>query len=586
MLGFANRQTWMIGLVALISFVGLVNWPDSAWAQVEGLFDDQDTHRMWRGPSGYFASYKLGIVVVVFTAWVVLADYANRDALRLEDHLKTKAEVWSPIYLAGVFFGLIAVLAIPWFWAGLPVFLLLAFAPLVAFFVVRNQQVEPEVRRTASVTGKISGPMRLVDGADASPIEFLPNVAGTKPAEIIFLARRSPVYGNLCQLCDDMIRRRAENAVILCTQEKAIVKMQIDGLWHQTAEMESAMGQGMISVAHILIGANPDLGKRAEAGQFGVKKERTKIVLRFTSTPTKTEYRAQFRVEAPADTVKSLAELGMRSDHLEKVRAGMAGNGVFVVAATSGQGSTTLWKACLNLTDRWTRDWYSVVPQSDHETMMENIKRMPHADGNVAEAIKILREIALKQAGGYAIPTLFDPKLVNELLQHSETEGRKILTRMPAKSAAEGLLRAYAAAGDRKAMAKHLRIVVYQRLVRKLCGVCREKQQIPPDTIRKLGGDPRAQDFLYVPKTIPDPLPKNYQACQVCADLGYMDRTGVFEVIEVNDAIRQVLLTKPKIEAITEVARKTGSLSLLQSAYPLLLNGTTSMEELKRACSA
>jgi hypothetical protein len=269
----------------------------------------------------------------------------------------------------------------------------------------------------------------------------------------------------------------------------------------------------------------------------------------------------------------------------EKVRAAMDGDGIFVVAATPGWGTTTLWKSCLNAADRWTRDWYSVVPASDTETVMENIQRMTHPDGDVAAAIKIIREVGLKQAGGFIVPQLFDPKLIDELIANSRAEGRKTITRVAAKSAAEGLLRAYAAAADRKAMAEQLRGVIYQRLVRKLCKSCREKQTVNPDLIRKLGGDPRVQDFLYSPRTIPTELPKDYQPCPACNDLGFVGRTGVFEVIVVNDAIRKTLLTQPKIEAIADVAKKTGSLSLMQSGFPLLLDGTTSLDELKRVCS-
>ncbi|MDP1562859.1 MAG: hypothetical protein Q8M16_15890, partial [Pirellulaceae bacterium] len=104
-----------------------------AWGQLDGLFHEHDAHGMWRGPGGYFAAYKIVIVVLVFTIWVAVVDYANREALRLEDYLKTKAPVWSPFYLGGMFLGLIAVLAVPWFWAGLPVMVLLSLTPPIVF---------------------------------------------------------------------------------------------------------------------------------------------------------------------------------------------------------------------------------------------------------------------------------------------------------------------------------------------------------------------------------------------------------------------------------------------------------------------
>jgi general secretion pathway protein E len=571
-------------LLGLICGVGFAAVGDTAWAQLDGLFHEHDVHGMWRGPGGYFAAYKIVILVLIFTMWVAVVDYANREALRLEDYMKAKALVWSPFYLGGMTLGLIAILAIPWFWAGVPILLLLAFAPPIVFFVTRNKQVDRELRRSITASGKVAQPIKLVE-VESSPIEFQPKVPGKNPAEIIFQARRLPAFFSFAAMCDDMLRKRGENLVITCTREKAAVQVQVDGLWHSNAEMDAAQGQAMIAVAQLLIGASPEGSNRPLAGQFGIKKDREKAVIRLVVTPTKTEYRAQLRIEAPSDKVVTLAELGLQETQAQVVRRCMGGHGFFVVAATPTQGTTTLWKSCLNSADRLTRDWYAIVPNSDNETQMENIQRWTHPDGDVGAALDLIVKANLKQAGAFVVPQLFDPKLVGELIRCAKSDKQKIFTRVSAKSASEGLLRAFATAGDRKAMAEQLSGVVYQRLVRKLCLTCREKQKVSPEMIKKLQGDPRVVENLYVPKTIPQELPKDYRPCPTCNDLGYVGRIGVFEVVEVNDTIRQVLLTQPKVEAVTEAARKTGALSLMQSGYPLLLQGVTSVEELKRACS-
>jgi len=582
----ARRRLWWRALVIGLICGSCPWWGTGlAWGQLEGLFHEHDVHGMWRGPGGYFAGYKILIIVLVFTIWVALVDYANREALRLEDYLKAKAPVWSPFYLGGMSLGLVAVLAVPWFWAGLPVLVLLAFGPPIAFFITRNQQVDRELRRSVTASGKVSQPIKLLD-VEASPIEFQPKVAGKNPAEILFQARRLPTFFSFAAMCDDLLRRRGENLLISCTREKANIQIQIDGQWHAVAEMEAAQGQGVISVAQTLIGAGPEPSNRPLSGQLGLKKDKEKAVIRVTVTPTKTEYRALLRIEASSDKVSTLGELGLQDSQVEIVRRCMSGSGFFVSAATPTQGSTTLWKSCLNSTDRWTRDWFSIVPNSDTESVMENIHRLVHPDGDVNAAISLIAQANSKQAGAFVVPQLFDPKLVSELIRCAREDKQKVLTRVSAKSAAEGLLRAFAAAGDRKAMAEQLSGVIYQRLARRLCTTCRVKQKVPTEMIKKLQGDPRVVDFLYVPKTIPQELPKNYKPCPTCSDLGYVGRIGVFEVIEVNDTIRQVLLTQPKVEAITAAARKTGSLSLMQAGYPLLLQGITSVDELKRVCGS
>jgi len=579
--GFGGGWLLVVATIGLI--LGLLTCPQTAWAQTDELFFNHDPHGMWRGPGGYFAWYKLVTLVVLFAAWIALADYANREAIRLEKHMKAPPELWSPIYLAGSLLGWIAVLAVPWFWAGLPIFVLLSFAPLLAFFVVRNQQVDREIRKKMSATGRIAAPLKLVDEKPL-PIELQPRVADKKPSEVLFQAKLIPAFSDLVRLLDDLWRRRADTGVIVCTRDKAVVRMQVDGMWHGLGELDPQQGQALLAVARVLVGAAPEPSQRPVAGSLGLKRAKEKILVRFSASATKHDYRGQFRVEAEVESVLTLPELGMPSSVIEKVKQGLTGDGVFVVAATPGQGSTTLWKSVLWATDRWTRDWFAIVPQSDTDTHMENIKRLTHPDGDAAAAIELMRQMGLKQAGAFVIPKFFDPKLVDAALAHSRDEGRETLTQVQAKSAAEGLLRAYAAAGNRPEMLRLLRGVVYQRLTRKLCKACREKRTMAPEMIQKMGGNPRAQDFIYGPRTIPAELPKNYVPCAACHDLGYVGRTGVFEVIEMNDVIRKVMSSQPKIEAIAQAARKTGSLSMMQSGFPLLLDGTTSLEELKRVC--
>ena len=58
------------------------------------FFYDHDPHAMHRGAGGYFAWYKLLLITLVFAAWVGIADYANREALRLSEFVQTKADAW------------------------------------------------------------------------------------------------------------------------------------------------------------------------------------------------------------------------------------------------------------------------------------------------------------------------------------------------------------------------------------------------------------------------------------------------------------------------------------------------------------
>lgn len=565
---------------------------DPAMAMAQDLSNDPffigaDEHALRRGPGGYFAWYKLVAITLAFAVWVALADYANREALRLAEFLNTKAEVWNPIFVVTFLAGFVAVMSIPWFWAGYPVYLLASFLPLVIFFMTRNREVDRSMRKAISVTGRVEAPIEILkkDQVDLNPLEVAPSAQpGQSEQQTLFSARQTPGFAPMKDLLTHGLASRADLVVLSCTRDKAVAQMQVDGMWHPLMEFEPGMGQAIAATSQIVAGCTPKVFDRPQEGIFRLKREREKWGIRFTSQPTKSDFRCLFRFETGEETVMSLAELGMSEQQAAAVRDGIAGDGFYVASAMSGQGMTTLWKSCLQATDRWTRDWFAVVPETDDETMMENIARDTFPKGDAKAAIALIHKMALKQAGAFVVPDLVDKTVVDTLLTQSKEEGRKTLTRFTTKSAAEALLRTYAAAGDRKAMAKALKGAVYQKLVRKLCTNCRETTKVAPELIKKLGGDPMVQDFVYKTRTIPAEKPKDYQPCPVCNDIGFAGRTGLFEILQVDDSIRKILLTQPKVEAITAAARKSGMKTLMQSGFPLVMAGTTTIEELKRVC--
>ena len=133
-----------------------------------------------------------------------------------------------------------------------------------------------------------------------------------------------------------------------------------------------------------------------------------------------------------------------------------------------------------------------------------------------------------------------------------------------------------------------------QRLVRRLCDDCKQKVKTPPKTIQQLGGNPKKQNWLYTHWRLPPPEQRvdekgreiEFPPCPTCGGLGYIGRIAVFEMLEVNDAIRATLKSQPKVDAVEQVARKSGKASISQQTYKLVLLGVTSLAEAQRMLKA
>lgn len=120
--------------------------------------------------------------------------------------------------------------------------------------------------------------------------------------------------------------------------------------------------------------------------------------------------------------------------------------------------------------------------------------------------------------------------------------------------------------------------MLYQRLIRKLCPDCKVGYTPPSDVLRKLGIPAGKVEQLYRPPK-GDEIEK---PCKACQGLGYLGRTGLFELLVVNDKIREILIKQPKLPLLKEAARASRQRSLQEEGVLLVAQGTTSLQELTR----
>jgi type II secretory ATPase GspE/PulE/Tfp pilus assembly ATPase PilB-like protein len=116
---------------------------------------------------------------------------------------------------------------------------------------------------------------------------------------------------------------------------------------------------------------------------------------------------------------------------------------------------------------------------------------------------------------------------------------------------------------------------VGQRLVRTLCRSCRQPYAATPEDLSELGLGADAQVNLWKPT-----------GCLECGDLGYRGRTGVFEILKVTDETRDLILERRPTDVIREAAERAGMRAMRHAGIVKALDGTTSLQELRRVVFA
>jgi len=178
-----------------------------------------------------------------------------------------------------------------------------------------------------------------------------------------------------------------------------------------------------------------------------------------------------------------------------------------------------------------------------------------------------------------------------------------VIAGVRAQDACEALLRVLLLKASAKDFAKAIRAVLSVRLVRKLNDTCKQPYTPPLQLLNKLGIPQGRVKVLYKEWTPPPPpaTPEEQKAerkrkaklpptacplCEqegpLCHGIGYRGRTGVFELLEVNDQIREALVKQPKLEVIRQLARAAGHRGLQEEGILLVAQGLTSLTELQR----
>jgi type II secretory ATPase GspE/PulE/Tfp pilus assembly ATPase PilB-like protein len=276
---------------------------------------------------------------------------------------------------------------------------------------------------------------------------------------------------------------------------------------------------------------------------------------------------------------KHYEDLGMRPKLAEQWKALMARDkGLLVIAGVPEGGVTTLTDVSLIESDRLLRDFASIEDAHHREREIENLEVTLFDTEKGQTAASVVPGLIRKYPNVYILRDLSDTEAVKLLLNEVRDDDRLVITNVHAKDAPEALLRVLKAKVPQREFAAVVTAVLCTRLIRKLCEACRVGYAPTPDLLKKLGIPQGKVEALYrAPK--PEEVDK---PCKQCGGLGFYGRTGLFELLEVDDRIREILVKQPKLELVRKAAKLAGMRPFQEEGLLLVAKGVTSLAELQR----
>ena len=586
-----SRRSRLVFLLAAVVAILLVPFADNLFAQEETV----KPRRLLRGPGGYFSVLKMGLLAGIFLVWVRMADWANRDSMKIGLRTKMEGVFWNPIIVFPFLLGFMVAISIPWFWfAGFPIYVICAFLPVTLYFLGRRSKLKenPNIAQQLKAKPGDAPPAEVFRQDEGAEVDFTPagEDSSTRSSNLI-QARQTNGFKELKELLVLTQFKRAEQVIFDYTPEIVNARLLVDGAWHPMEAMPRDVGDAILASIKYLAGTNPADRRSLQKGRFKFKSEMGKASVEFASQGTKTGERAQIKYIRAATDVLNLTQLGMLPDMLAQFKTSLNETGVTIVSAPPGSGLTTTWQGTLVTGDRLTRDCIGLIDSDDHETVLENIVIHRYDQKDPAKKqVEVLRALLLTQPDMLAVPKIEDAETMDLLTLQAVKKNRAIVLQTSARSASEALLRLYAKSSDREQFLAAAKNITCQRLVRRLCDDCKVEVRVQPKVIQQLGGDPRAQQTIFNQWRLPPPEQRvdengreiEFPPCPTCGGIGYIGRIAIFEILTLDDRLRDFIKKNPKVGPVEQAAVKLGKLPLATEAYKLVLYGVTSLAEVQQ----
>ncbi len=369
----------------------------------------------------------------------------------------------------------------------------------------------------------------------------------------------------------EAVQKRASDIHFEVYEEEFRIRIRVDGVLHEIVSPPKMLAIALVSRVKII--SNMDIGERRlpQDARIELKVGDTVIDVRVATLPTLFGEGVVMRILDRTAVKIDLDKLGFSPDILEKITTVInKPNGIMLVTGPTGSGKTTTLYACLNTLN--TEEVKIITTEDPVELQIDRIIQC-HVNEEIGLTFaRCLRSILRQDPDIVMVGEIRDLETAQIAVEASLT-GHLVLSTLHTNSAPETITRLLDMDVEPFLITASLEAVLAQRLVRVLCRHCRVRYQ-PDEDEMELLGVPR--------KWREDPNLRMFKAkgCPACDYIGYMGRTGLFEMMMVDETVCEMILDRALSFDLRRYARKhQGMRTLREEGMMKCVQGVTSAEE-------
>ncbi len=369
------------------------------------------------------------------------------------------------------------------------------------------------------------------------------------------------------------IANKASDIHIEPMSDRLRIRFRQDGVLVQHADLPLESARGLTSRIKILAGADIAERRRHQDGRMLFEHEGASLDLRVSFYSTIHGEKIVMRLLNNRSHLLDINDVGMTTRILQRFRDDVLDvpSGVVLVTGPTGSGKTTTLYGAINYLNNINT---SIITAEDPvEYVINGINQCSINPKISITYEETLRHIVRQDPDVIVIGEIRDRFSADTAIQAALT-GHKVLTTFHTEDSIGGLLRLLHMDIEAFLISSTVVSVVAQRLLRRVCPTCRQDHVLTPDEVRRLG---------YSPKDVTKLTFARGTGCSECRYLGYRGRIAVFELLVLNEPVKDALIQRRTSYEIRRISIEgTGLVSLLEDGIYKASEGLTSFEEIIR----
>jgi type IV pilus assembly protein PilB len=380
-------------------------------------------------------------------------------------------------------------------------------------------------------------------------------------------------------------------------RKKIAVRFRIDGVMHDVLDINKNFGDAILSRIKVLGKMRTDEHRAAQDGKLRFSadadlhadRERGSthgsgeaVDVRISIVPTNIGENVVMRLLSSKNRQFGLSDIGLGAKDIQKVKASINHpHGMILVTGPTGSGKSTTLYSMLKILNK--REVHIATIEDPVEYDVEGVSQIQVNTKTKLTFAKGLRALVRQDPDIIMVGEIRDEETAG-IAVNSALTGHLVLSTLHTNDAPTTLPRLLDMNVEPFLVSSTVNIIIAQRLVRKICSTCRasssfsdkEKTLIKTDARLKslfLGKSKKKLESITIYKG---------SGCKACSDTGYSGRIGVFEILEMTDEIREMVMKNVNADNLRDMAIGQGMSTMMEDGVRKVLEGVTTIEEVLR----